>query len=226
MKRTAGNEVLRHGYRMDDIHSLVRMAVHVAGPLASEWHERYDTAWSAVAEYLYAAQDPPTANDLIRTGRLAIYAEITAERQCYGYYKAHNAGAQYGVASSPAFRMYWWDLIAGRVPSHEGHIVDRMSLTQILPTLTPRQRDALLALAVHGDYQAAADALGLSATAFKTLISRGRDRFRLWWHEGEIPSRCWGTDRRAGVRAGERRRGGTAMDAIRRRHKGALAHEQ
>jgi Fe-S-cluster containining protein len=45
----------------------------------------------------------------------------------------------------------------------------------------------------------------------------GRVRFLDLWHEGEVPSRVWGCDRRAGRTADEARVGGTALDAIKRR---------
>jgi DNA-directed RNA polymerase specialized sigma24 family protein len=213
------NQSLRHGYTMADLHDLARHAVHLAGIKATPWYERYQLAYSAIAEHLYATDDPPTGFDLLHTGRQAIYAEARAEQQRYGYYRAKTDGAMHGMGSSPAFRMYWWDLIAGRAPSPENRVVERLSLRQILPHLTPTQREALIALAVHDDYTAAATALGLTDTAFKSLISRGRARFRALWHEGETPSGCWGQDRRAGSTAGERRTGGgrIAMEAIRRR---------
>jgi hypothetical protein len=50
---------LRHGYTLADLHGLARLAVHTAGTMASNWHDRYDTAWSAIAEHLYAAEHWP-----------------------------------------------------------------------------------------------------------------------------------------------------------------------
>jgi len=222
MKPTAGNEVVRHGYTIADLHGIARHAVHIAGPMATNWHERYDLAWSGVVEYLFALEEDaaPYRSDLILAGRLALYAEITAERQCYGYYKAKTDGALHGMASSPAFRTYWWDWVTARTPSHETRIVDRMSVSAILPLLKPRHREALVALAVHDDYQQAADAMGIPQATFKSLISRGRKEFRQWWHEGETPSRPWGVDRRAGQQAGgPRRQGGSraTLEALRRR---------
>lgn len=190
---------LRHGYTLTDLHQMARLAVHTAGTMASAWHDRYDTAWSAIAEHLYAAEQHPHRTALVRTGQLAIYAAVDEQRQAHGYYRRKTDGAQHGAASSPAFHAYWWD-ICGATPtsSPERRVVERSALAQILPMLTPTQRDAIVALAVHDDYQAAADALGMKYTTFKGYVAGGRRRFLAWWHEGEVPSKPWGCDRRVG----------------------------
>jgi hypothetical protein len=76
---------LRHGYTLADLHALTRLAVHTAGSMATNWHERYDTAWSAIAEHLYATEHWPPQHDLVRAGQLAIYAVVDDDRQAYGY---------------------------------------------------------------------------------------------------------------------------------------------
>lgn len=188
---------LRHGYTLDDLHDIARLAVHVAGAAAGNWHERYDVAWSAIAEHLYAAETRPSQPDLVRAGRLALYAVIDDYRQAYGFYRRRTDGGQHGIGSSPAFQAYWWDLCgAGVARSPEGRIVERTALSQIMPTLTPAQKQALLALAVHDDYQTAAAAIGVRYTSFKSTIALARRRFLAAWHEGEAPSKPWGCDRR------------------------------
>lgn len=218
---------LRHGYTLADLHALARLAVHTAGVMASNWRDRYDTAWSAIAEHLYAAEHWPPRHALVRAGQLAIYAAVDDTRQAYGFYRRKTDGAQHGVGSSPAFRTYWWD-ICGATPvrSPEGRIVERTSLAQILPTLTPAQREAIVALAVHDDYRAAADALGMKYTTFKGYVAAGRRRFLAAWHEGEQPSRPWGCDRRVGSYARGRvdsRRAATGILATRRKFAHAIA---
>lgn len=191
--------ILAHGYTLADLHALARLAVHTAGARASDWHDRYETAWSAIAEAMYAAEHWPARYDLVRAGQLAIYAAVDETRQAYGFYRRKTDGAAHGVASSPKFRAYWWD-ICGAIPSQspEAGIVERYALTQILPTLTPMQRTAITALAVYDDYQAAADALGMTYVGFTSHIAQGRRRFRAAWHEGETPSRARHCDRRVG----------------------------
>ena len=188
---------LRHGYTLADLHRLARLAVHTAGTMAGDWHERYDLAHGAIAEALYAAPHWPQRHTLVRAGQLAIYAAVDEHRQAYGYYRRKTDGGVHGIGSSPAWRAYWWDLLSlTAVQSPETRVVERTALTQILPTLTPTQRDAITALAVYDDYQTAANALGMSYATFKSHVARGRNRFLAGWHEGEKPSRTWGTDRR------------------------------
>lgn len=212
---------LRHGYTLADLHGLARLAVHTAGTMASNWHDRYDTAWSAVAEHLYAAEHWPPRHDLVRAGQLAIYRTVTDDRHHHGYYKHKTVGAAAGSCSSPAFRTYWADWITNVAQPADRALIERVALAQILPALTPTQREAIAALAAHDDYRAAADALGMTYATFKSHIARGRNRFLALWHEGERPSRPWGTDRRVGSyargRSGNRTIG--AVLSSRRKHK-------
>lgn len=212
------NVRLRHGYTLADLHGIARLAVHTAGSMASNWHERYETAWSAIAERLYAAEDPPQRFDLVRCGQLAIYAVVDDTRHHHGYYKRKTLRAEAGAASSPAFLAFWWDWL-GTTPSCEARLVERTALTQILPALTPAQQEAIAALAVYDDYHAAAEAIGATYVTFRSNVARARARFLALWHEGEAPSRPWGCDRRAGRTAAQRRDGSArlAMEATRRR---------
>ena len=75
-------------------------------------------------------------------------------------------------------------------------MVERLAVGQIWPLLTPGQREALETLAATGDYQAAADALGLSYHTFCRRLSAGRARFLGLWLEGETARRGWRDRRR------------------------------
>jgi len=46
------------------------------------------------------------------------------------------------------------------------------------------------------DYRLAAETLGKIRGSYVTQLSVARRAFRELWHEGETPSRHWGTDRR------------------------------
>jgi hypothetical protein len=152
---------------------------------------RYEAAWGAIAEHLYARDEPPTPGELIRAGWLAIRQHGEAERQFLG--RAHDGPAGPGRN----FERYW-RAVAAPDDGPEAGLIERMALAQIWPRLTPANRDALAALAAHGDYQRAAESLGLSYVTFKSRISMGRRQFLTLWHEGETPSRPWVRDRRAG----------------------------
>lgn len=193
----ARDVALRWGYTLVDLNEITRMSVHTIGPMGMDWQDRYDTAYSAVAEHLFAAIGPPSRPDLVRAGQLAIYDVVNGHLRHHGYYKAKTLRASAGHGSSPAFCRYWADWFRA-TPSCEQALVERLALYQILKALTPRQSEALAALGALDNYRAAAEALGLRPDNFRALIGRARGAFRQLWHEGEAPSKAWGTDRRVG----------------------------
>lgn len=193
---------LRHGYTLTDLHHMTRLAVHTARAGEGDWHDRYDTAWSAIAETLYSTDHHVDRHLLVAAGRKAVHRSADRYCQTHGY-RGHKTAS--GAASSPAFRTYWLDTTRAAGSPEDG-VVDWLALTQIWPTLTVGQRSALFALAVHGSYEAAADALALSRQAFKQLISTGRRAFLRRWHHGETPSRTW--------RATRDRKGSSGADVL------------
>jgi DNA-directed RNA polymerase specialized sigma24 family protein len=194
-ERPPGSDDLRHGYTLTDLHQLARLAVHTAGAMAGDWHDRYDTAWSAIVEHLYTTVTPPARYDLVRAGQLGIYAVVDGDRQHHGYYRRKSDGAQHGPCSSPAFQTYWVDWITSTVSDPAQGIVERLALPAVLATLTDRQRQALLALAAHDSYPAAAAALGVRQGTFSCYIADARRRIDVVWHQGETPVSRW-VDRR------------------------------
>lgn len=206
---------VRHGYTLSDIDRLARLAVHL-GSVTLSYQDRQDVAWSAIVEHLYSTSCAIPEHDLVHAGRRAIYDLLRSEQQYWGYYRAHTDGARHGPGSSPAFVTYWSDAVKS-TGSPERYLLDHLAMWQILPALRDHERAALVALAAHDTYQAAAAALGVEYQTFKSQIARARRRFLTLWHEGERPSRPWGCDRRAGRTAADVRRGGTAMKARRRR---------
>lgn len=207
---TTHADVIRGGWTLAGLDRLARAVVsnNRSWWPAGDRDDLYAAAWHGIVEHLYAADEEPSRFDLMTAGRRALDADVRNTMRHRGTRRdATNNGARYA--------MYWqW---AGRaVPSPETAIVEKTALRQILPALSPGQRDALLTLAVAGDYGEAARLVGGSEDLLKSRLSRGRRRFRMLWHEGETPSAHWGCDRRAG-----RRRGtvgdGSAVARIRRR---------
>jgi DNA-directed RNA polymerase specialized sigma24 family protein len=184
-----------HGYTLDDLHHLSRYVVH-----SDRWHtagdieDRYDTAWHAIVEHLLTAPEPPTRHDLFQAGLRGSDQAVRQRLQAHGY--NHH---QPGTGTRPRFEGYW-TTTAAPIPSPEDRVVDRHALAQIWPRLTPRQQQALTALAATDDYQQAAALLGVTPGTFNVLVSKARRRFLALWHEGEQPSHIWGTDRRVGSR--------------------------
>jgi AraC-like DNA-binding protein len=210
-----GQVETRHGYTLDHLHHIARRAVNGSLRTAMDYTDRLDTAWYAIVEHLYASAEAPSSLELIRVGNVAIETLVREEYRTHGYARRNTYA---GPESSPHFQRYWW-FATQRAPSPEGHVVERETLWQIWPRLSTTHQQVLLALATHGDYQAAARSLGKTYGTFQVHIANARREFRRLWHEGETPSRMWGTDRRIGNRsqapAGGRRRPATAALARR-----------
>jgi hypothetical protein len=182
-----------HGYTMRDLDRLAAAACSYDRSMASDATTRYDVAWSAIAEALCAATEPPQWHDLFTVGWRAIYAEVREMRHLYGHRDKDGTNE---VASSRRFRQYW--TLPPERPD-EG-IAERMAVGQVLAVLTETERAAVVALAVHDDYQAAADALGIGYSALTVRMSSARKRFRAHWYAPETAPPVKGTDRRVGSR--------------------------
>jgi len=185
---------IAHGYTMRDLDQLSKIACRQDRSLASDADTRYNAAWSAIAEHLCAAEEPPTPHDLITVGWQAIYREVREMRHMFGHRDKDGTNE---VASSQRYRQYW-TLLPER--PEEG-IVERIAVGQILTTIPDLYREAVVALAVHGDYQAAANSLGLKYVTFTARMSVARKQFRAQWFAPETAPPMKGTDRRIGSRS-------------------------
>lgn len=184
---------LRHGYNLADLDKLARAAVWRIWGIHLDYQTRYELAWSAIAEHLYAAPDdhPPAPRDLICAGQDAIAAHVDSEQRCHGWDR--EAGRE-----MPRWAAYW----TGRaLREPEAGLIERMALWQVWPELTDAQRGAFLAVAACGTYDAAADSLGIAVKTLRNHLDAGRKRFLALWHEHETPPRFWGSGRRV-YRAG------------------------
>jgi DNA-directed RNA polymerase specialized sigma24 family protein len=210
-------DAIRYGWTLHALDALARAVVsnNVTWWPAGDRDDLYAAAWHGIVEHLYTAETEPHRNELMEAGRQALGRDVKDTMRQHGARRdSSNTGQKYA--------MYWeW---AGRaVPSPETGIVERVALDQILDTLTPRQRQALAALAATGDYAECARLLAIEAQTFRSLLGRARGAFRALWHEGETPSRPWGCDRRAGSTAGDLRDGESALTRMRRRHRAQQA---
>lgn len=182
---------LRHGYNLADLQQLTRFALRRVYGGSVDYRARHDVAWSAIAEALYAApaDQSPTPTDLVDAAQRAMAQHVRDDMRHHGRDRHHPGQVM------PMFASYW-EGMQGRSPSPEGRVVEKTALWQIWPCLTDREREVLLALAAHENYRAAAEALGANPATFNVNVSKARKRFLALWHEGEIPSKPWGTDRR------------------------------
>lgn len=181
---------LRHGYTMQEVERLARVAVFTARANASYFPDRLDAAQFAIIETLYSSDEPPTPEDLLRVAWTAVNRSVSDERHHHGAAPGDEPGAV-----RPRFLKYWLHTVHA-APSPERVAVEGQALRQIWPHLTPAERRVLAALAEHEDYSAAAAALGLKYHSFAKQIRTGRLKFFALWHEGETPAGMWGQDRR------------------------------
>ena len=163
------------------------------------WEERFDAAFGAVAECLYAAQEPVSAADLTRAANRALSRLVRAElrEHGYGYSPAdrRHRDPLTGPWSARSARRYW-QRPAPATP--EETATDRAALWQVLNALRPAHAQALLVLAETGDRDQAAAVLGMIRHAFGNRLGEARAAFLRLWHEHEAPSRLWRQDSPAG----------------------------
>jgi hypothetical protein len=185
---------LRHGYTLSEINRLAKVAVW-----RDVWHQslsltdRQEIAWSAIAEHLYASDTKPSTGELVKAAWNALRAETEAQWHTHGV--SRTAGVYDGDQAMQGFNRYWFTF--GRsTRGPEEPIIERMALAQIWEALPEKHRVLIAALAATDDYGQAAAALGRPRQSYVSMLARARTAFRELWHEGETPSRHWGTDRR------------------------------
>ena len=163
---------LRYGYSIADLGKFARLAVdRCRTSTARSETERYDLAWSAIAERLYEPGEEPQPTDLINSGQRAIWDEVSAGLRHDGYH-LHRVAS--GPGTGPGFRQYWSQTIR-TAQSPEDRIVERIALYQIMPMLTPQQRMMITTLAVLDTYQATAEALGTTRSHLNSALTEGSE---------------------------------------------------
>ena len=177
---------LPQGYSLAEVERLAKVA---AGTTLSNpgdtMSDRVDDAWSAIVERLYADPTPIEPGQLVWVGRKALYRADRATAHHHGVFKRDVLAGRW---SMPAFQSYWWRPTTTVEPG----VVDRLAFAQIWPRLSPAMQEAVVAVAVWGDQQQAARALG--KPWLKSSLCQARKRFLELWHEGETPSKHWGYD--------------------------------
>jgi hypothetical protein len=149
--------------------------------------ERFEIAWAGVVDHLAGCEEPPESFDLYKAGQRAIGRASERELREHGVTRGSD-----GLQAMPSFDAYWAPRTGAPA---DATVVDRLAVWQIWPMLRPLHQMAFLALAAHGDYAAAAEAVGYPYNSFSTLVSQARAAFLELWHEGEAPSRIWAADK-------------------------------
>lgn len=188
---------LWHGYSLNAIDRLARTAAACApGGRILDPSDRYHAAWSAIAETLATATEPPTRSDLFAAGANAVSRAGQDYRHTWGMTRTW-ASSEGDIAG---YRRYW-ELARRTTASPEEPVVDRTALTQIWPCLSLTHQQVLWALAVHdGDHRAAATSLGKTLLTYRSHLKNARAAYRALWHEHETPSRMWGKSGQQGRR--------------------------
>lgn len=190
-----GLDDLKWGYTLTDVYRITNAAVQSVGSYAADRRWLAEEAWSAIVEYLYAAEQPPPEHDMWHAGRRAIWDAIRSDQRTHGAASHTN----FEPEAMLGFQRYWW-AYSSRQHSHEDQVVDRVALRQVLSRLTAGQRSALFALAATGTVERAALALGRTPNAVNVAIVTGRRVVAEMFMEGETPRRTvWrtaGTTRR------------------------------
>lgn len=128
---------------------------HDAYPRSADLGDRFEAAWGAAVECLYAAAESPDANDLFCAAQAGLTRLRRSDLRERGFAYGNNGARDplAGPGSAVGFRCYWHSPLP---PTPEDIVVNRTALRQILPTLSAPQAQALLAVAVHDDYERAA----------------------------------------------------------------------
>ncbi|MEU4825118.1 helix-turn-helix domain-containing protein [Actinomadura sp. NPDC023710] len=182
---------LRYGYNLADLDVLTRAAVRRVAGMRGDYRDRYETAWSAVAEHLYARQSPPAPFDLIDAGRDALRRHVVEEIHHHGRRRAGPGATE----PMPRYFLYWnW---AGWRPD-PAHILEHVAVWQIWEDLTDRDREILAPLTAGLSQRDAARALGMNRAAYVMALRIARRHFLDRWHEGEDVPGQWGRVARSG----------------------------
>lgn len=177
---TAPTIEIKHGYTLDTLDQLTRMALsrHVVGRAYMSAADRYHLAWSGIAIHLYETDEAPDRADLIHAGWAAINRARDEELQAHGW-RVDNGE----LHQRPSFVVYW----DAPGDGFEETLIERLGLRQALDVLTPACRDAVNAVYALGSYQAAQDALGVSRAALTDRLMRARMTILRTWMPGETP---------------------------------------
>lgn len=170
--------VVRYGYTFRQLRQAAHMALRRSFGTSMNRAERYEIAFAGVVTALYEADEPPSFNNLVAAGSSAATRYQGAENRYRGLgpdYQRH-----------PRFNVFW-DWHVGPVPSPEKATVERFALRQILPLLPERERECLMALAVHRERRRAAEALGYTQTTFQRHLITARRLFLEQWWGDETP---------------------------------------
>jgi hypothetical protein len=185
---------IRHGYTLKDLDRLARIAAASARTGGLDSATCHGLAWSGIAEHLCTADEAPSRRDLVRAGQNAVHVELAACMHARGYQSGNTPA---GPGASPRYWQYWH---GPPEPNAMDRLIDHVAAIQIGELFTATEGSAVEALAIHEDYAAAADALGITYKRLAARIAAARRRFRTHWFAPDTPPQVRGHDKRRGNR--------------------------
>jgi hypothetical protein len=189
--------VLRFGFSYQHLRALAKRVVRNHVPsMGMDAEDRFAEAHGAIAEYLYAAQEPPSPLDLIKAGERGLDRLRRASLRERGYGFTADPHHRDPGTGAWAARSHWrfWYLPASATP--EERATDRAAVAQVMAALEPEHALVLRALAEHADRASAAAALGVPDKTFGVRLSAARRAALVLWHDREAPSRLWRREKR------------------------------
>lgn len=194
---------LGHGWDTDAALRMAWRAARTHPTSLLSLPERADIAYFAIAVLLLESDAEPDRHAVWNRAVGAISGEAERVLREHGYSTRTNLPSRY-------FAAYWLGLRPPR-DALEDSIIEPIAVRQMLAALPAYERRAIEALAEHGSYAAAADALGWSYNSIRHLLSDARAHCRVLWNYPDPPGRHWGQDKPGQPRKAR------AMHAIRER---------
>lgn len=193
---SGGDVELRHGYTLGQVNNIATNAVQrTVWQRSLSLSDRLEAAYEAIVEHLYTVDAAPTINDLFAVAWKGMQSRSEDEWHTHGVSRASSVYD--GAYTMRNFCRYWFSHSTYDADP-ENRVIERMALQQIWAQLTHKQQQVLLALAAHDDHSRAAAAVGYSQRGgYSQMLCTARRTFLYWWHEGEEPSKPWGSDRRS-----------------------------
>ena len=198
MSMLAETATLAHGFTMAEIDRYATLTARRLWTSGLDFEERYDSAWHAIVELIYASDTKPDWREIIFAARNAIQKATGDQMRHHGVDKLRG-----GLA--PKFRRYWGveegsdrpgamhTVRSAVAEDFTDRLVERMALPAALSTLTAEEYEVVATLAVQDSRRAAADALGLSEAQFAHRLQRARAKVMALWLAPETPRQMGGS---------------------------------
>lgn len=172
-------------FDLSTIHRLSLDAARFTAFHQIDFKDAYDTAWHHIALHLIVNNDP-TLRELKKEASSAVWREVNDRIKQHGYRDSKYWNGQW---SAPRFCKYWVEDTSKRQsPPWEESVLDTLAFHQVWPELSDRDQMLITALAIHENYQDAANSLGMTKGTYSESVRKARHRFlSLWYSPDPVP---------------------------------------